>query len=75
MSDLPPLDQSVRTMLSVNALVAVAILLIVAFSGGGTAEAFGIAALYFTVTGGWILFKAWRAGRARRGQSTSDGSA
>ncbi len=73
MSDLPPLDRSVRVTLSVNALVAVVILLIVAFSGGGTAEAFAVAGLYFAATAGWSLFKAWRAARAA-GRSTTDGS-
>jgi uncharacterized membrane protein (DUF4010 family) len=73
-SDLPRPVQSVRTTLSINALLAVAILLIVAFSGGGTTEAFVVAALYFAVVGGWTIFRAWRAGRAMQGgdRSTKD---
>jgi uncharacterized membrane protein (DUF4010 family) len=73
-SDLPRPVQSVRTTLSINALLAVAILLIVAFSGGGTTEAFLVAALYFGVVGGWTIFRAWRAGRATQpgDRSTKD---
>ena len=76
MSDLPRSSQSLRTTLSINALLAVAILLIVAFSGGGTIEAFVVAALYFGVVGGWTVFTAWRAARAARGaeRSTTDGT-
>jgi len=51
-SDLPRPDRSVRATLSINALLAVAILLIVAFSGGGSGEAFLVAALYFGLVGG-----------------------
>ena len=74
MSDLPRPVQSVRTTLSINALLAVAILLIVAFSGGGTTEAFLVAALYFGVVGGWTIFRAWRGGRATQegDRSTTD---
>lgn len=76
MSDLPRRDQSVRTTLSINALLAVAILLIVALSGGGTGEAFLVAVLYFGVVGGWTVFRAWRAGRVARARERSrmDGS-
>jgi len=76
MSDLPRRDQSVRTTLSINALLAVAILLVVALSGGGTGEAFLVATLYFGVVGGWTVFRAWRAGRVghARDRSRMDGS-
>lgn len=76
MSDLPRPTQSVRTTLSINAVLAVAILLIVAFSGGGTDEAFAVAALYFVVVGGWTVFRAWRADRAARAgdRSTTNGT-
>ncbi len=71
MSDLPRPERSVRATLSINALLAVAILLIVAFSGGGTGEAFLVAALYFGLVGGWTLFRAWRAGRVARADDRS----
>ena len=74
MSDLPPLDRSVRVTLSVNALVAVVILLIVAFSGGGTAEAFAVAGLYFVGDRGWSAVQSVAAAARAAGRSTTDGS-
>jgi len=71
-SDLPRPERSVRATLSINALLAVAILLIVAFSGAGTGEAFLVAALYFGVVGGWTVFRSWRAGRVARARDRSN---
>ena len=66
MSDLPPPAQSLRTVLSIHALVAVGIMILVAFSGGGAGRALGSAAVYFALGGGWSGIRAWRAGRANR---------
>ena len=71
MSDLPPPQQSLRTALSLHALIAVGILLLVALTGGDTAKAFAIAAAYFLLAGGWSLVKAWRAARAGRDGGSS----
>ena len=66
MSDLPPPQQSLRTALSLHALIAAGILLLVALTGGAAAKAFAIAAVYFVLAGGWSWVKAWRAARAAR---------
>jgi hypothetical protein len=50
--------------LSLHALIAAGILILVALSGGDVPKALGIAAAYFVLAGGWSWFKAWRAGRA-----------
>jgi hypothetical protein len=70
-SDLPPPQQTVRAALSLHALVAVGILLLVALTGNDTAKAFAIAGAYFVLAGGWSLVKAWRAGRAARAREGS----
>jgi hypothetical protein len=70
-SDLPPPQQSLRTALSLHALIAVGILLFVALTGGGSAKALAIAAAYFVFAGGWSWIRIWRAGRAARGRDTS----
>jgi hypothetical protein len=73
-SDLPPPPQSLRTALSLHALVAAGILLLVALTGGNPAKALAIAAAYFVLAGGWSWVKAWRAGRAARaGGESPDG--
>ncbi|HEY1316163.1 MAG TPA: hypothetical protein VGF10_03000 [Gaiella sp.] len=66
MSDLPPPQQSLRTALSLHALIAVGILLLVALTGGGAVKALAIAGAYFVLAGGWSWVKGWRAGRAAR---------
>lgn len=66
MSDLPPPQQSLRTSLSLHALIAVGILLLVALTGGNAAKALGIAAVYFVLAGGWSWVKSRRAARAAR---------
>jgi hypothetical protein len=71
MSDLPPPQQSLRTALSLHALVAAGILLLVALTGGDAAKALGIAAAYFVLAGGWSWVRAWRAGRAARAHRRS----
>jgi hypothetical protein len=68
-SDLPPPSQSLRTALSIHALIAVGIVILVAVSGGGAGRALGSAALYFVLGGGWSWIRAWRAARARREQA------
>jgi small neutral amino acid transporter SnatA (MarC family) len=70
-SDLPPPQQSRRTALSLHALIAVGILLLVALTGGDATKAFAIAAAYFVLAGGWSLVKAWRADRAGRDRRSS----
>jgi hypothetical protein len=72
MSDLPPPAQSLRTALSVHALIAVAILVVVAVSGGGAAKALGIAALYCVLVGGWSWFRIWRGSRKQRTSSSAE---
>ena len=71
MSDLPPPGHSLRTALSLHALIAVGILLLVALTGGDASKALGIAAAYFVLAGGWSWVKAWRAGRAARSRDRS----
>ena len=71
MSDLPPPQQSLRTALSLHALIAVGILLLVALTGGDAAKALGIAAAYFVLAGGWSCVRVWRAGRAARARDRS----
>ena len=44
MSDLPPPQQSLRVALSVHALIAVGILLLVALTGGAAWKALAVAA-------------------------------
>ena len=66
MSDLPPPPQSLRTALSLHALIAVGILLLVAFTGGAAWKALAIAAVYFVLAGGWSWVKGRRADRAAR---------
>jgi small neutral amino acid transporter SnatA (MarC family) len=70
-SDLPAPSQSLRTALSLHALVAAAIMIVVAVSGGGLARAFGIAALYFALAGGWSWLRIRRA--ARRARASAEG--
>lgn len=74
MSDLPPPAQSMRTALSIHAVVAVAILLIATFSGGEALKAFAVAGAYFVLAGGWSWFRARRAARAARPTETRSGS-
>ncbi len=71
MSDLPPPQQSLRAALSVHALIAVGILLLVALTGGAAWKALAIAAIYFVLAGGWTWLKGWRAGRADTGRARS----
>ena len=71
MSDLPPPQQSLRTALSLHALIAVGILLLLALTGGDAPRAFGIAGAYLVFAGGWSWVKAWRAGRAARDGESS----
>ncbi len=66
MSDLPPPSQSLRTVLSVHALLAAAILILVVVTGGEPWQAVVVAGAYFVFAGGWSWFKAWRAARAAR---------
>ncbi len=77
MSDLPTPQQPLRTSLSLHALIAVGILLLVALTGGGALKALGIAAAYFVLAGGWSWVKGWRAARAAgdrdRASSERDG--
>lgn len=77
MSDLPPPQQTLRTSLSLHALIAVGILLLVALTGGNAAKALAIAAAYFVLAGGWSWVRTWRAARAARDDnppsSESDG--
>jgi small neutral amino acid transporter SnatA (MarC family) len=68
-SDLPPPVQSVRTALLLHALIAAGILVVVAVSGGDPAKAFGIAAAYFVLAGGWSWLRGWRAGRSGRARN------
>jgi hypothetical protein len=70
-SDLPPSSQSLRTSLSLHALIAVGIMIVVAVSGGHVARAVGVAALYFALAGGWSGLRTWRA--ARRGRASAAG--
>jgi small neutral amino acid transporter SnatA (MarC family) len=65
-SDLPPPRQSLRTALSLHALAAAGILLLVALTGGTVAKALGVAAAYFVLAGGWSAVRVWRAERAAR---------
>ena len=71
MSDLPPPQQSLRTALSLHALIAVGILLLVALTGGDAAKALGIAAAYFVLAGSWSCVRVWRASRAARARDRS----
>lgn len=66
MSDLPPLVQSLRTVLSIHALVAAGILILVVVTGGEPWQAVVVAGAYFVLAGGWSAIKAWRAARAAR---------
>jgi hypothetical protein len=63
-SDLPPPRQSLRVALSLHALVAAGLLLVVALTGGGAARALAVGAAYFVLAGGWSAVKLWRAARA-----------
>jgi hypothetical protein len=72
MSDLPPPSHSVRAMLSIHALVAVGIMIVVALSGGDLAKALGVAAVYFLLAGGWSWLRAWRAGRNERARGARE---
>ncbi len=72
MSDLPPPAQSLRTSLSLHALIAVGIMIVVAFSGGHLARALGVAALYFVLAGGWSWLRTWRAARRARGSAAEE---
>ena len=71
MSDLPPPQQSLRTALSLHALIAVGILLLVALTAGNASKAIGIAVAYFVLAGGWSWVRIWRAGRAARDRDRS----
>jgi threonine/homoserine/homoserine lactone efflux protein len=71
MSDLPPPQQSLRTGLSLHALIAAGILLLVVLTDGSAAKALGIAGAYFVFAGGWSAWKAWRAARAMRERDRS----
>jgi hypothetical protein len=71
-SDLPPPSQSLRTALSLHALVAVGISVAVAVSGGSLARALGIAAVYFALAGGWTWLRTWRAARRERGRAAGE---
>ena len=75
MSDLPPPQQSLRAALSVHALIAVGILLLVALTGGAAWKALAIAGIYFVLAGGWTWLKGWRAALAekRRDRSSLEG--
>ena len=66
MSDLPPPQHSLRTGLSLHALIAAGILLLVVLTDGSAMKALGIAGAYFVLAGGWSTVKAWRAARAIR---------
>jgi hypothetical protein len=70
-SDLPPPQQSLRVALSVHALIAVGILLLVALTGGAAWKALAVAAIYFVLAGGWTWLKGWRARRADTGRDRS----
>ena len=74
MSDLPPPRQSLRTALSLHALAAAVILLLVEFTDASAAKAFGIAGAYFALAGGWSAVKARRAARVARERSEPGGS-
>ena len=76
MSDLPPSQQSLRTALSLHALIAAGILLLVELTDGSAPKALGIAGAYFVLAGSWSGVKAWRAARAARDRerSASDGN-
>jgi threonine/homoserine/homoserine lactone efflux protein len=71
MSDLPPPQQSLRTGLSLHALIAAGILLLVVLTDGSAVKALGIAGAYFVFAGGWSAWKAWRAARAMRERDRS----
>ena len=66
MSDLPPPAQSLRTVLSIHALLAAGILILVVVTGGEAWQAVLVAGAYFVLAGGWSGLKAWRAARAAR---------
>jgi threonine/homoserine/homoserine lactone efflux protein len=70
-SDLPPPQQSLRTGLSLHALIAAGILLLVVLTDGSAVKALGIAGAYFALAGGWSATKARRAARARRDRDRS----
>jgi small neutral amino acid transporter SnatA (MarC family) len=72
-SDLPPPSQSLRAALSLHALAAAAIMVVVAVSGGGLARALGIAALYFALAGGWSWLRIRRAARKERASAKGEG--
>lgn len=71
MSDFPPPVQSLRTALSLHALIAAGILLLVVLTGGTAARALAAAGVYFVLAGGWSGFKSWRALRAARASDES----
>lgn len=71
MSDLPPPAQSLRTALTLHALIAVGILILIALTGGETWKAFAVAGAYFVLAGGWSWIKAWRAARAAAARDSS----
>jgi hypothetical protein len=68
MSDLPPPTQSVRALVSIHALLAAGILILVLVTGGEPWQAVVVAGAYFVLAGGWSWLKAWRAARAAREQ-------
>jgi hypothetical protein len=70
-SDLPPPAQSLRTALSLHALIAVGILLLIALTGGEAWKAFALAGAYFVLAGGWSGIKAWLAVRAAAARDSS----
>jgi threonine/homoserine/homoserine lactone efflux protein len=74
MSDLPPPQQSLRTGLSLHALIAAGILLLVVLTDGSAVKALAIAGAYFVFAGGWSALKAWRAARAMRDRSVGRGN-
>jgi hypothetical protein len=71
MSDLPPPHQSLRAGLSLHALIAAGIMLLVVLTDGSAVKALGIAVAYFVLAGGWSAVKAWRAARTIRGRDRS----
>jgi hypothetical protein len=71
LSDLPPPVQSLRTALSLHALIAAGILLLVVLTGGTAARALAAAGVYFVLASGWSWFKSRRALRASRATDES----